>query len=95
MVEMLLQIIELPPDQRDIHYMRGLNPTPGILNSLADSIVSGIMMLRTGEGDGEGFVLVVTQDAAHEMLEVPPGTIVLGTPPEDHCSASGARPVLP
>lgn len=83
MIEMLLGITELSRDQFGAHGVRGLNPTPGILNSLAESTVSGVMMLR--EGDGEGFIMVATAEAARDLQDLPPGTIVLGSHPgEEH-----------
>lgn len=84
MIEMLLRITELTLDRVGAQGARGLNPIPGVLNSLAESTVSGVMMLRQGEG--EGFVMVATPEAARELQDIPPGTIVLGSLPEAEAS---------
>lgn len=58
---------------------RGLNPTPGIFNRLPETAVNGITFLRD-PSHPEGGVLVATRQAAREIKDLPPGTVIIGGP---------------
>ncbi|KAL7423626.1 hypothetical protein Q5752_001207 [Cryptotrichosporon argae] len=61
---------------------RGLNPTPGSLNRLPETTIAGVAFIRD-PSHPRGGVLVATQQAAREIKDLPPGTVVLGGAPDD------------
>ncbi|KIR75240.1 hypothetical protein CNBG_9317 [Cryptococcus deuterogattii R265] len=58
---------------------RGLNPTPGIFNRLSETAVNGITFLKD-PSHPKGGVLVATRQAAREVRDLPPGTVIIGGP---------------
>ncbi|WVQ64297.1 uncharacterized protein L199_002459 [Kwoniella botswanensis] len=59
---------------------RGLNPIPGVLNRLPETVVHGVTFLRDPTHP-KGGVLVATQKAAMEIKDLPPDTVIIGGHP--------------
>ncbi|WWC90207.1 uncharacterized protein L201_005140 [Kwoniella dendrophila CBS 6074] len=57
---------------------RGLNPTPGILNKLPElEVVDGVAFFKDASHP-EGGYFIATKQAAKEIKDLPPNTIILG-----------------
>nr|XP_019048188.1 hypothetical protein I302_01953 [Kwoniella bestiolae CBS 10118]OCF27118.1 hypothetical protein I302_01953 [Kwoniella bestiolae CBS 10118] len=61
-------------------FRRGLNPIPGVLNRLPETVVHGVTFLRDPTHP-KGGVLVATQKAAMEIKDLPPDTVIIGGHP--------------
>ncbi|WWC67325.1 uncharacterized protein I206_101233 [Kwoniella pini CBS 10737] len=72
---------------------RGLNPTPGVLNRLPETVVHGVTFLRDPTHP-RGGVLVATQKAAQEIKDLPPDTVIIGGQPHVSDIQSGSIPNL-
>ncbi|KAK4685961.1 hypothetical protein P7C73_g4178, partial [Tremellales sp. Uapishka_1] len=60
-------------------HVRGLNPTPGILNKMRETSIDGITFIRD-PSHPRGGILVATRQAAMEAKDLPEGTVIIGGP---------------
>ncbi|WWC93139.1 uncharacterized protein L201_008106 [Kwoniella dendrophila CBS 6074] len=65
----------------------GLNPTPGVLNRLPETVIHGVTFLRDPTHP-RGGVLIATQKAAQEIKDLPPDTVIIGGPPPQSATST-------
>lgn len=91
-IEFLCHITTLHREPTAFDGPRGLNPTPGVLNRLAETSISGVTFLRDASLP-HGGVLVATQQAAREIKDLPPGTVIIGGNPDQDAMGVGLNGV--